>query len=111
MPNDPVPRQAKLTGLGEVPVWFVSYSDYLSATGDDELLIDELEALPSLIKGSGSFYQETLHPRAWGEGHLQPMKEIVAKGILEDNPDYEIFWFNVLWFLDGRNINVNIVLK
>ena len=110
--DDYVPIQGKYQGLGDVPVWFVTYEDYDEATRDGYLNLVELYSLDSLIEGSAIFYQETLHPSMGDEGHLQPMKEIVATGdLFYNSEDYENFWFHVLWFLDGRNINVNIVLK
>ena len=102
-PNDFIPRKAILTGLGAVPVWFVSRSDYEDAVQDWELTIVELEGLPSLLKGYATFFKETLEPGS--------KVNIVAKGILEDNEyEYESFWFHALYLMDG-NVNVNIELE
>lgn len=109
VPEDLVPVQAEYHGLGDVPVWFVSLGDYDLAASDDILTISELEEMSTLLIGSASFYQETLHPSAWGQGHPVPMKHIVARGTLEQ--EYESFWFNVVWFLDGRNYNMNIIFR
>ena len=106
-PADNVPQQAKLTGLGEVPVWFVSRSDYIDAVQDGKLTFEELEVLPSLLKGHATFFKETRH--VLGE-HPVPKVNIVARGTLEDSPDYESFWFHAFWLVDG-NINVNIDLE
>jgi len=106
-PGDFAPLQAKVKGLGEVPVWFVSVEDYESAT-EDGLTISELEGLPSLLKGSASFYKETLHP----EGHPKmPMKNIVARGTLEDDRSFRL---HVVWigpWPDAVNVNVKIVFR
>jgi len=112
--DDVVPKQGKYLGLGYVPVWFLPKMVYDNAVSDGVLTIVELEDLYSLLKGYASFYEETLHPYMgppFNQGHPVPMKNIVAHGVIEFSEDYEIFWFNVLWFLDGRNINVNVVLK
>jgi len=112
--EDFVPIQGKYHGLGNVPVWFLPRADYDGAVMDGQLTIEELEDFPSLLTGYASFYEETLHPYMgppFFQGHPVPMKNIVAHGAIGDSNEYEIFWFNVLWFLDARNINVNIVLK
>jgi hypothetical protein len=48
--------------MDEVPVWIMSSGDFLDALADGGLTVSELEALPSLFKGSASFYHETFHP-------------------------------------------------
>lgn len=106
-PGDSMPRKANLTGLGEVPVWFVSRSDYDYALQDEELTIGELKELPSLLKGHATFFKETrdilgMHPVS--------KVNIVAKGVLDDSLEYESFWFHVFWLMNG-NINVNIELE
>jgi hypothetical protein len=79
--SDPAPIQAEFHGLGAVPVWFVSWPELEAAVADEVLTIGELAALPSLLVGSASFYQETLHPvQAAQVGEL----EFVARGTLED---------------------------
>ena len=106
-PNDPTPRQAELTGLGEVPVRFISNSDYNSAAQDGKLTFGELKALPSRLQGHAALFKETRH--IFG---LHPVSKvnIIAYGTLEDSPDYESFWFHAFWLVGG-NINVDIVLK
>ncbi len=92
-PGDLIPKQAKLKGLGEVPIWFVQKDDYDNITADGNLLMSELLDLndDSILIGSASFYRETLHP----EGHPEmPMKNIVASGILDDGRS---FHFHSVW--------------
>jgi hypothetical protein len=49
-PEDLVPWQYKITGLGMMPVWFVSRSEYNDAVAGG-LTIEKLESLSSLQKG------------------------------------------------------------
>jgi hypothetical protein len=84
-PTDPVPIQAYYSGLGAVPVWFVSWTELQEAIADDELTIAELQSLPSLIVGSASFFEAVeqpgpLRPQGFGNGKI----EVVAIGTLTD---------------------------
>ena len=74
--TDAAPIQQKLFGLGAVPVWFVPWPDLQSAIADGILTIGEIEGM-SPLKGSASFYEETLHP--------SKMIEFTARGILVDD--------------------------
>jgi len=47
----------------------------------------ELEALPLLLIGSASFYNETLHPDGGAE---VPMINYVAHGILDDGRSFQV---------------------
>jgi len=68
--QEPAPIQVvESQGLGVVPVWFVSPSEYESATADGVLTIGELRALPSLQTGAADSFQEVLHqPKVWAPG-------------------------------------------
>lgn len=81
------PIQIKLHGLGAVPVWFVSWSELETAVGDDELTINELAELPSLLVGTADFYTETLHPTG---GAKVPMINYVALGYLENGTPFNV---------------------
>jgi hypothetical protein len=84
-PIDPAPIQTYYSGLGQVPVWFVRWTDLQAAIADDVLTIAELRSLPSLIVGSASFFEAigqpgTLRPQGFGNGKI----EVVALGTLSD---------------------------
>jgi hypothetical protein len=81
------PIQINLHGLGAVPVWFVRWPELQGAIADDTLTITELGALESLLIGSASFYEETLHPDG---GVRVPMIEFVAHGTLEDGQSFQV---------------------
>ncbi len=86
--KDPAPLQGRFHGKGEVPVWFVRWSELESAIADEVLTIGELTGLPSRIVGTASHYQETLHPPQAsdkGNGKLN----FVARGTLEDGRSFQ----------------------
>jgi hypothetical protein len=78
-PPGAAPRQSKLQGNGAVPVWFISVADYEGALPG--LTMDELLAMPSLMQGVATDFEETLHPL---EAAQQSMLQIVASGALPD---------------------------
>ena len=77
----PVQSRLQLVSGRAMPIWFVSWAELAAAINDDVLTIDELMALPSLLKGEAMFYSETLHPL---EAALQTMTDVVAFGLLPD---------------------------
>lgn len=80
-PVDMAPIQSKLTGLGAVPVWFVSWPELQGALADNVLTKEELLAMSSLQMGSAVFFKEVLHPDG---GAQQSSLAIVAQGTLPD---------------------------
>jgi hypothetical protein len=80
-PADMAPIQSKLTGLGAVPVWFVSWPELEVALADGKLSKQELETMTSLQKGTATFFKEVLHPL---DGAQQSALAIVALGTLPD---------------------------
>jgi hypothetical protein len=98
-PWDSNPIQIKLHGLGAVPVWFVEWPELQEAMADDELKIGELADLPSLMIGSATFYNETLHPGA--------SINLVARGTLVE--DGRIFQLHANLLAGGiPNVQLNI---
>lgn len=87
---DFAPVRARFRGLGAVPVWFVSLPEIEAAVADDVLTIGELEALPSLQKGSAHYYKEFLRPS--GSPAQRPSGTwYVARGELEnDGPEFRV---------------------
>ena len=87
---DMAPLFVRFRGLGAVPVWFVTLSDLETAIDDDVLTISELEALPSLRKGSADQYRELVRPwqnPANGLGTLR----ISARGELEGGGRFRLY--------------------
>ncbi len=94
--------QIQLNGLGAVPVWFVAWSEFQTAVTDGVVTMGELEALPSLLVGSASFYRETQNPGRVGQ--KSPMSNYTAKGLLEDGRSFNVHALLV----DDSIINVSI---
>jgi hypothetical protein len=86
-PIDNAPIMAKGTGLGDMPVWFVSWPELEAAIADGVLTIGDLASLPSLIVGTASFYTETLRPHG---AALVPGISFVARGDLEDGRSFRV---------------------
>jgi len=84
-PIDPVPVFAHYSGLGAVPIWFVSWADLQLAMADDMLTINELKSLPSILMGTAEIFEAVeqpglLRPQGFGNGKI----EIGAHGTLAD---------------------------
>lgn len=82
---DAGPRQAKYEGNGALPVWFISAADFAAALPG--LTKTELLAMPSLMQGVATDYEETLHPLGVAR---QSMLEIVASGDLPDGRTFHL---------------------
>lgn len=81
------PIQSRLqTVPGRImPVWFVKWSELEEAIADDKLTIGELAAMPSLLLGGATFFNETLHPLGVAQ---QPRIAIVSFGYLDDGREF-----------------------
>jgi hypothetical protein len=80
------PHQAKLEGNGAVPILFVRWEELEAAVADNRVTLTELQRMSSVMQGSATFFQETLHPTG---GAQQTMLEINAYGALEDGRPFE----------------------
>ena len=90
-PIDFVPMQIVLHGTGEVPVWFVSWSELQDAMDDGVLTVAELSGLPSRLVGSASYFKEVQQPGSFrpqgpGNGKI----ELNATGLLDDGRQFSI---------------------
>jgi hypothetical protein len=70
---------------GPMTTWFVKWTELLAAQEDGELTIGELADLDSLLKGTATFYTETLHPYGWAK---RTLITVVASGSLEDGRSF-----------------------
>ena len=85
-PSLPPPFQFLVHGLGAVPVWLVDADDMEAAIADGVLTIVELEAIPSLVTGYATIYNEMVQsaPR-------EPRQvTITASGELDDGRMFHI---------------------
>jgi hypothetical protein len=78
---DPTPIQSRLNNIAPMPIWFVSWTELQAAIADNELTINELAGLESLLVGWATSFKETLHAYP---GSQQSMISTVASGLLED---------------------------
>lgn len=86
-PVDSSPMFASYRGTGNVPVWFVSWPEFLEAAADGVVTIEELEGMASLRRGSASHFVESLHPTG---GAINPAISMVAKGKLDDGSSFHL---------------------
>jgi hypothetical protein len=95
-PDDFVPVQANLKGLGAVPVWFVKLADAQAVLAGNKLTITQLLAIPSLRRGLAGAYEEVDHPGVFrpqgaGNGSIH----VTASGSLEDGTSFQLDWVDV----------------
>ncbi len=91
------PRQAVFQG-GQVPFWFVRWSDFQAEAEDGEVTFAALEALERLT-GTATQYHETLKPRE-GDHVIQ----INARGTLEDGRDFQF----AVTHLEGETRSIRV---
>ena len=102
-PQDRVPIITETRGLGAVPVWFVNWDELQAAIADRNLTRSELEAMPSLLKGSASYFQEQNHFTTHKVSHLAA----IASGTLEDGRSFSLQAVEV----DLKLVQAQIVFK
>ncbi len=83
--EDLAPMQVNLKNTGPMAIWFVSLAELQAAQADGIMTIGELASLPSLVKGTATFYTETLHPY---EAVKRTLITIVASGSLESGASF-----------------------
>ncbi len=86
-PVDSAPMFASYREAEPVPVWFVSWSEFLDVAADGVVTIGELEQMTSLRRGMASQFTESLHPTG---GAINPAISIVAKGKLDDGQSFKL---------------------
>jgi hypothetical protein len=95
-PNDFIPVQANLKGLGAVPVWFAKLADIQAVLAGNKLTITQLLAIPSLRKGLANLYDEidqpgVFRPQGAGNGSIH----VTASGSLEDGTSFQLEWLEM----------------
>ena len=94
------PRSWQARASGDVPFWFVRATEFDDAADDGELTIAELEALPSLLTGLATFYEEQNH--LFG---IHPVSHytLIASGALDDGRAFDVRFVETnLRFLQTR---------
>lgn len=59
---DGAPIHTRLTGEGEVSIWFVRLDEFEQAAADNVITIADFENMASLRRGRAAFYEELLRP-------------------------------------------------
>jgi hypothetical protein len=88
--QDPAPRKIRFLGDGDVPVWFVLWSELkpvLDGGHVTMLDLEDMNLMPSMRKGTAHFFTETLHPSG---GAVIPKIFMVASGTLDDGTDFKL---------------------
>jgi hypothetical protein len=98
--DDPAPADSLWQGTGAVPLWFVRWPELQAAVADDELTIAELAALPSLLRGSASFYLESI--RNSTRGQRGGNEALIASGTLTDGRRFRVEYTEK--FRDGQHL-------
>ena len=65
--GDPYPAESEFHGTGDVPVWFVRWSEMQALIADDVLTIGELATASSLAVGSASLFHQSVRNDTVGE--------------------------------------------
>lgn len=95
-PSLPNPFQALLHGLGAVPFWLVTSADMEAALADGVLTLPDQEAVPSLVKGRSTVYNEMIQFRSLRQ------RTLVASGQLDDGRSFHIDEGGKLLVIDVR---------
>jgi hypothetical protein len=95
-PDDFIPVQDILKGLGAVPVWFVKLADIQAVLAGNKLTITQLLAIPSLRKGYANLYDEVdlpgvFRPQGAGNGSIH----VTASGSVEDGASFQLEWLDM----------------
>ena len=87
--DDPYPADSLIQGTGAIPAWFVRWPELqAAAVADGELTVPELAALPSLIVGTASFYQESIRNDI--RGSRDANEALAALGTLSDGRVFRV---------------------
>lgn len=77
------------SAVPDLPIWFVSWPDLSELFDTGMVFIDQIEALPSLIRGSAWWFEESLHPNGSAP---DPGISITARGRLETGGEFSLEW-------------------
>jgi len=88
--EDPAPIYARSrNAVPELPIWFVSWPELDALFESGMVFIDEIEALPSLIRGSAWWFEEALYPNGAAP---DPALTLKAHGRLESGGQFVLEW-------------------
>jgi hypothetical protein len=73
----------------DLPIWFVAWPELEALFANGMVFIDEIEALPSLIRGNARWFEESLHPNGSAP---DPAISLTARGRLESGGRFFLDW-------------------
>lgn len=88
--DDPAPIYVRSrNAVPSLPVWFVSSAELGALFDTGMVFIDEIKALPSLIRGSAWWFEEALYPNGTAP---DPALTFQAQGRLETGGKFTLEW-------------------
>lgn len=88
--EDPAPVYARSRSAGpDLPVWFVAWPELSALLDNGMVFLDEIEALPSLVRGQAWWFEESLHPNGSAP---DPAISLTARGRLETGGRFLLEW-------------------
>lgn len=72
-----------------LPIWFVAWDELQPILESGQVFIGDITALPSLVRGSASWYEEALYPNGAAE---IPGITLRSEGKLEDGGKFWLRW-------------------
>lgn len=72
-----------------LPIWFVSWPELSVLFDNGEIFIEQIEDLPSLIRGHAWWFEESLHPNGLAP---DPAISLTARGRLETGGRFLLDW-------------------
>jgi hypothetical protein len=73
----------------DLPIWFVAWDEFRSLADTGSIFIDQLEALPSLVRGRAWWFEEYINP---SEAAADPALSMRANGRLETGGRFALEW-------------------
>jgi hypothetical protein len=73
----------------DLPVWFVAWNELRPILESGQVFIGDITGLPSLVRGSASWYEEALYPNGAAE---IPGITLRSEGTFEDGGAFSLKW-------------------
>jgi hypothetical protein len=95
------PTMIQIWGKPEMPIWLVAPAELEAGVADGALTIGELRGMPSLQKGTATYYHERIQPPE--TAHL-----IEARGTLPDGRTFEGRFAHGFSFLENIVVEITV---
>ncbi len=77
------------SAVPDLPIWFVAWRELSELFDAGTVFIDEIEALPSLVRGQAWWFEESLYPNGSAP---DPAISLTARGRLESGGHFLLDW-------------------